>query len=156
LGLRAISPELAQLAAQAAGSSRNDRYQKIARDPKLAALGRYLVTLNPKDIGRFRTPSLRNVALTGPYMHDGSVKSLAKAVNIELYYRGLALRHPILLTSGEKHDLLAFLQSLSSQPEKNALAVKNAAGLTAENTLSTDKNKFTGRENVKAATRRRP
>lgn len=42
--------------------------------------GLYEVTLNPADRGRFRPPSLRNVALTAPYMHDGSISTLADVV----------------------------------------------------------------------------
>ena len=123
VGLSAISPVLAQLAIYAAQLSQQERYQTIASDSKMAALGRYLVTLDPKDIGLFRTPSLRNVALTGPYMHDGSIKTLAQAVDIELYYRGLALGHPILLSSAEKQDLLVFLQNLSSLPQRTVAAI---------------------------------
>ncbi|MBK6495921.1 MAG: cytochrome-c peroxidase [Gemmatimonadetes bacterium] len=49
-------------------------------------LGRYLVTGVPRDWGAFRTPSLRNVALTAPYMHDGSLESLEDVV--AFYVRG--------------------------------------------------------------------
>jgi cytochrome c peroxidase len=78
-----------------------------------AELGRFIVSLNPKDIGRFRTPSLRNVAATGPYMHDGSVKSLSQAVDLELYGR-TEQRYPLVLTEDERADLLEFLRALTS------------------------------------------
>lgn len=80
----------------------------------LAELGRFAVTLNPADIGKFRTPSLRNVALTGPYMHDGSVATLEEAVDRELYNRGAELGRPIILTPRDKSDLVAFLKALTS------------------------------------------
>jgi len=86
----------------------------IATDKDVAALGRFVVTLNPNDIGRFKTPSLRNVALTGPYMHDGSVATLEEAVDLELYGRGNSLAYPISLTADEQSDLIAFLRALTS------------------------------------------
>jgi cytochrome c peroxidase len=86
----------------------------IASRPDIAALGRFLVTLDPGDIGRFRTPSLRNVALTGPYMHDGSVPTLARAVEREIYYPDAEVARSISLTPSETDDLVAFLESLTS------------------------------------------
>ena len=81
---------------------------------EMATLGRFAVTLDPVDIGAFKTPSLRNVALTAPYMHDGSVATLTEAVELEIYYRGARDGHPLILTDGEKSDLIAFLHSLTS------------------------------------------
>lgn len=89
-----------------------DLDELIARDADIAALGRFLVTLDPADIGKFKTPSLRNVADTAPYMHDGGVATLAEAVELELYSRG-AVTYPIILTRSEKADLLEFLKALS-------------------------------------------
>jgi cytochrome c peroxidase len=57
--------------------------------------------------GKFRVPTLRNVALTGPYMHDGSIATLAEVV--ERYSNARTLG----LTDAEKSDLLAFLDSLT-------------------------------------------
>lgn len=82
----------------------------------LGSLGRFLVTREPKDIGAFKTPGLRNVALTAPYMHDGSVATLEDAVDLELYYRGANKGAPLVLSMGERADLVAFLQALTSQP----------------------------------------
>lgn len=86
----------------------------IATDPAVAALGRFLVTKEPVDIGRFKTPSLRNVALTAPYMHDGSIPTLEEAVEREVYYRGLSTGRPLILTPAEKADLIEFLKALTS------------------------------------------
>jgi cytochrome c peroxidase len=86
----------------------------VVGDSDFAALGRFVVTGNPRDIGLFKTPSLRNVALTAPYFHDGSVATLAEAVDVELYSRGDAIRYPIVLTMQEKEDLVEFLKALSS------------------------------------------
>lgn len=63
--------------------------------------GLHLITKRPEYRGKFRTPSLRNVAVTGPCMHDGSVPTLAAGA------RAFAL------TAGETRDLLAFLESFT-------------------------------------------
>ena len=88
----------------------------IDSDPEVAALGRYLATLNPADIGLFRTPSLRNIANTAPYFHDGRVHTLREAIDAELYGRS-DTRYPIVLTSDERHDLQAFLEALTSNEQ---------------------------------------
>ena len=85
---------------------------RVATHADEAQLGRFNVTHNVADIGLFRTPSLRGVALTAPYMHDGSVPTLEAAVDQEIYYRSLSSGHPVGLTVEEKNDLLAFLQAL--------------------------------------------
>ncbi|AMO95395.1 cytochrome c family protein [Collimonas fungivorans] len=89
----------------------------VLTDDDFAELGRFVVTLQPKDIGTFRTPTLRNVAMTAPYMHDGSVKTLAEAVDLEVFYRSNEQGHPLLLTPPERQDLITFLESLTSSPE---------------------------------------
>jgi cytochrome c peroxidase len=84
-------------------------------------LGRFEITGKPEDRGRFQTPSLRDVALTAPYMHDGSIATLAEV--IEFYSRGgnsnpnrdRELR-PANFRAEEKADLLAFLGALSGTP----------------------------------------
>ncbi len=88
--------------------------QLLVSEPDAAALGRFLITRDARDIGAFRTPSLRNVALTPPYMHDGSVPTLAEAVERELYYRGAQDGRPLILTPAERGELAAFLQALTS------------------------------------------
>ncbi len=80
-------------------------------------LGRYEVTQHPADRWRFRTPSLRNVAQTAPYMHDGSLPTLAAVVD---YYDRGGHAHPGLderirplgLSAHDKTDLVAFLAAL--------------------------------------------
>ena len=76
----------------------------------------------------FKTPTLRDVARRGPYMHDGSVATLADV--IELYDRGGIDRpsrdndiHPLNLQSREKADLIAFLNTLSAAPKPYPLPV---------------------------------
>ncbi len=108
----------------------------IAADAAIAALGRFVVTLDPTDIGRFKTPSLRNVALTAPYMHDGSVATLDEAIGLELYSRGAALNYPIVVTVDEKQDLIAFLRSLTSVPTPSHLPAAGRSGHTDTSSTS--------------------
>jgi cytochrome c peroxidase len=85
----------------------------VTSDPEIAALGRFNVTRKPADIGKYRTPSLRNVAVTAPYMHDGSVPTLEEAVEHELYYRSAQQNRPLILTPQERLDLVAFLRTFT-------------------------------------------
>ncbi|MCH7823826.1 MAG: cytochrome-c peroxidase [Acidobacteria bacterium] len=81
--------------------------------------GRQKITGYESDRGRFKTPSLRNVALTAPYMHDGSIATLEEAV--EFYDQGGnpnpnldPFIAPLHLTDRQKADLVAFLEALTS------------------------------------------
>lgn len=86
--------------------------------------GRGAVTGEPDDLYKFRTPSLRNVARTAPYMHDGSMETLDDVVTY--YYRGVPTRvhdgppldvKPRLGNSfSEIPDVVAFLESLTGEP----------------------------------------
>ncbi len=86
--------------------------------PPPADLGRYEITQDPADRWKYKTPSLRNVALTAPYMHDGSIPTLREVV--EFYDRG-GVPNPLLdprirplgLSEREIDDLVAFLESLT-------------------------------------------
>ncbi len=81
------------------------------------------ITGNPADVGVFKSPSLRNIAVTGPYMHDGRFKTLEEVVN---FYSEEVKPHPNLhpkmmhngdqnlhLTATQKQDLIAFLHTLT-------------------------------------------
>lgn len=83
-----------------------------------ADTGRKRITLLDEDYGKFKVPSLRNVELTAPYMHDGSMATLEEV--IEHFDSGGknnqhkdALISPLNLSAGEKEDLLNFLKSLT-------------------------------------------
>jgi cytochrome c peroxidase len=89
--------------------------ESAAPDP-----GRYTVTKNAADRGAFRTPPLREVARTAPYMHDGSMRTLAEVV--DFYDRGGTPNPqldpkmtPLGLTAQDKRDLIAFLEGLSGE-----------------------------------------
>jgi cytochrome c peroxidase len=115
IGLKAIERRLPELTQRLVKLQANPvaRDHAILQEGDVAALGRFVVTLNPADIGKFKTPSLRNVALTAPYMHDGSVATLLEAVELEIYYRSAQDGRPLILTPTDKMDLVAFLESLT-------------------------------------------
>jgi cytochrome c peroxidase len=100
-------------------------------------VGIYEYTRNPADIGKFKTPTLRNIAVTAPYMHDGSIATLAEVVD---HYAAGGRRSADALSAGEprsaagrdnpnkdhliagftlsaqdRDDLVAFLQSLTDE-----------------------------------------
>ena len=80
--------------------------------------GRFVVSKEEKDKGAFKTPTLRNIALTGPYMHDGSQKTLREIVD---WYAKGGHANPWLsnkvkkldLTEQDKQDLVAFMEALT-------------------------------------------
>ncbi len=88
-------------------------------------LGYYEVTQDPDDRWKYRTPTLRNIALTAPYMHDGSISSLKEVV--EIYNQGgypdnggimknvtqSPLIKPLNLSEQEMDDLVAFMKTLT-------------------------------------------
>ena len=87
-------------------------------EPVKADLGLYEITENPSDRWKFRTPTLRNVALSAPYMHDGSLASLREVVE---FYNGGGIDNalldplvrPLHLQESEIDALVVFLQSLT-------------------------------------------
>jgi len=86
----------------------------------LSVLGRFLVTRKEKDIASFKTPNLRNVIVTGPYFHDGSMETLWDVM--DHYNKGDGIAdpwldkdmQPLALTEPEIDDMVAFLVSLTS------------------------------------------
>ena len=82
--------------------------------------GRYRITLVEADRGRFKVPTLRNIALTGPYMHDGSMATLDEVID---HFASGGLPHPnksplmqpFTLSSQEQEDLVAFLLALTDE-----------------------------------------
>lgn len=98
--------------------------------------GRYRVTDDTRDRGKFKTPSLRSIALTAPYMHDGSLKDLKQVLD---FYIGAGNSHLNLdkeihtldfLTGQERRDLLAFLNSLTGEmpPDVPASSLRRIQG----------------------------
>ncbi len=92
----------------------------IGWDDNKVDLGRYMETKNPEDIGAFKTPTLREIARTGPYMHDGRFKTLEEVVK---FYNQGGVKNPhqdntiipLELTDEEQQDLVAMLKSLNGE-----------------------------------------
>ena len=90
------------------------------RDGKLTDDGRFTVSRDERDRGAFKTPTLREISRTAPYMHDGSLATLDDVVD---FYSDGGRRNPNLdreiraanFTAEEKRSLLAFLRSLTGQ-----------------------------------------
>jgi cytochrome c peroxidase len=92
----------------------------IGWDGDMVDLGRYTVTKNASDIGAFKTPTLREISRSAPYMHDGRFKTLEEVVNF--YNKGGVknphqdeLVIPLELTDEEKRDLVAYLRTLNGE-----------------------------------------
>ena len=84
--------------------------------------GVYELTQEPADMGKFKAPTLRNIALTAPYMHDGSIATLAQV--IDHYAKGGrahvagktdSLLVPFTISESEKADIIAFLEALTDE-----------------------------------------
>lgn len=128
VGINRIQADVPKLAgeflrAKAAGA---DVDKAVLSDPKTSDLGRFAVTDGFDEIGGFKTSTLRNIALTGPYMHDGSLKTLKDVVKhyneggkspgdpnpVNPYLSG-GIR-PLNLTDQQIDDLVAFMEALTS------------------------------------------
>ena len=108
-----------------AKASGSDVDKAVLTNPKASELGRFAVTESLDEIGAFKTSTLRNVAVTAPFMHDGSLKTLRDVV--EHYNNGGITNkndrvndflsggiRPLNLSDDEISDLVAFLESLTS------------------------------------------
>lgn len=100
---------------------------RLAQQPGGEELGRVRFSYVVFDIGAFRTPTLRNIALTAPYFHDGSARTLADVV--KFYNEGGKLNvarewdlAPLALTDQEQRDLVAFLESLTGKLPENVVS----------------------------------
>ncbi len=106
----------------------------VLTNPKTSELGRFAVTRSFDDLGSFKTPTLRNIALTAPYMHDGSVATLRDVV-VHYNNGGVTVEdspvndflsggiRPLNLSDKQIDDLVAFMESLTS-PELVHLAAQ--------------------------------
>ncbi len=104
----------------------NDQFKNIGLydGKKLNDPGRYAITGNPKDLGAFKVPGLRNVALTAPYMHNGMYKTLREVIDHydtpdkfvpNAINRDTLMAKPLGLTEQEKKDLENFMVSLTDR-----------------------------------------
>jgi cytochrome c peroxidase len=109
---------------------------QVLTDARTSELGRFAISRGFDDLGAFKTPTLRNVAVTAPYMHDGSIATLREVV---VHYKNGGVTNegdpvndylsggirPLDLTDEEIDDLVAFMEALTS-PEFAHLAKKTA------------------------------
>ena len=136
VGFKTIQGKESETAANMIASKRKGTDVDVAvlTQKNLSELGRFAVTENPTHVGAFKTPTLRNVAVTFPYMHDGSLKTLEDV--IDFYNNGGRVKEddpdsgflsggirPLELNDDEKQDLVEFLKALTS-PEYQNLATK--------------------------------
>ena len=97
-----------------------------AIESEMSVLGRFLITKRQSDIAAFKTPDLRNVLLTGPYFHDGSMQTLWDVVDHYNHGDGLTDPwldediQPLAMTEPEIDDLVAFMAALTSSSYKEA------------------------------------
>jgi cytochrome c peroxidase len=102
-----------------------DTDETVLTQANVSELGRFAVSEDMTEVGAFKTPTLRNIALTAPYMHDGSLATLEDV--IEFYDNGGRVSNddpisdflsggirPLGLTEQEEADLIAFLHALTS------------------------------------------
>lgn len=138
VGVNRIQADVPKLAPKflAAKASGKDVDVAVLTDPKVSELGRFAVTDTLDELGSFKTSTLRNIAVTAPYMHDGSLKTLREVV--EHYNNGGVTPkdapvndflsggiRPLNLSEEQIVDLVAFLESLTS-PE---FAARSTASL---------------------------
>jgi cytochrome c peroxidase len=137
VGIQRVEADLAKLetswmTAKARGINID---KSVLSNDASAELGHFALSDAPDDIGAFKTPSLRNVALTPPYMHDGSLATLRDV--IQHYDHGGVLDasrpvsvfvssgiRPLHLTDAQIDDLIAFLESLTSPSLGSVTAVE--------------------------------
>lgn len=142
VGINGIQREIADFAPvflqrKAAGA---DVDEEVLSNPKASELGRFAVTDTLDEIGSFKTSTLRNVAATAPYMHDGSIATLREV--IEHYNNGGVTRagdpvndflsggiRPLDLKDREIADLVVFLTTLTSPEFEAAAEALDASGL---------------------------
>lgn len=95
------------------GSNSFQKIGVIHKYPGKPGADRYEVTKNPLDRYKYKVPSLRNITLTAPYFHDGSAKTLEKAIDL-MAYHNLGFK----LTKNQKEALIAFLKTLTGERPK--------------------------------------
>jgi len=101
----------------------NNKFENngLTADPELKDYGRMKITNDASDSLKFKVPSLRNIFVSGPYMHDGRFRSLEKV--LDHYTNGIQqsatlsekIKAPIVLTKAEKLDIIMFLRTLNDK-----------------------------------------
>lgn len=141
VGFKAIQGQEQQTAAAFIKSKREgaDVDVTVLTEKTMSELGRFAVTENITQVGAFKTPTLRNIEKTGPYMHDGSLETLIDVV--DFYNNGGRLKkadplsgflsggiRPLDLSEPEKQDLVEFMKALTS-PQLDQFTQREGASL---------------------------
>jgi cytochrome c peroxidase len=115
------------------GGGGSDAIDKLALGTDMSELGRFIVTKNRADIGAFKTEQLRNVGITGPYMHDGTLQTLWDV--LDHYNKGGEANpyldggiEPLALSEEEINEVVAFLFTLTDR----RFAQENQAAFQAQ------------------------
>ncbi len=127
VGINAIQDDVPDLAREfiKAEATLSEVDAQVLSDKRTSELGRLVVTRGFDEIGAFKTPTLRNVAVTAPYMHDGSLATLR---DVMVHYNNGGVTNegdpvndflssgirPLNLTDAEIDDLVAFMEALTS------------------------------------------
>jgi cytochrome c peroxidase len=144
IGVSARTQNFEALAARALGALKENSdtaaLDKLAIETDMSELGRFLVTKKRGDVGAFKTEQLRNVGLTAPYMHDGSLKTLwdvmdhyNKGGETNAYLDGGI--EPLNLSESEINDVVAFLFALTDErfSAQNEQAIREQQALAGKN-----------------------
>jgi cytochrome c peroxidase len=120
-----------------------EQLDKLALETDMSELGRFMITRNRSDIGAFKTEQLRNVGITAPYMHDGTLHTLWDVV--DHYNKGGETNpyldggiEPLDLSEDEINDLVAFLFTLTD----TRFAAENEAALRDQKALAAKRRPF--------------
>jgi cytochrome c peroxidase len=127
VGINRIQDKVPQIAPKflEAKAKGLDVDKAVLSDPSSSELGRFAVTDSLDELGAFKTPTLRNAAVTAPYMHDGSLATLRDVVvhynNGGVTNKGERVNdflsggiRPLNLTEDQISDLVAFMEALTS------------------------------------------
>ena len=141
VGINDVQPQVPELAKafQAAKAQGADVDVTVLSNPDVSHLGRFAVDDQLSSVGAFKTPTLRNIALTAPYMHDGSLATLRDVV---VHYNNGGVTHeddpvnpflsggirPLNLSEDQIDDLVAFMEALTSAGFEAPQAMTNGAG----------------------------
>ena len=127
VGINTIQKEVPELATTFLEAERtvSEVDVEVLTDPKTSELGRFAINRDMDDIGSFKTPTLRNIEVTAPYMHDGSVETLK---DVMVHYNNGGVTdvgdpvndflsggiRPLNLEEEQLDDLVAFMEALTS------------------------------------------
>jgi cytochrome c peroxidase len=147
IGVSARTQNFEELAKKGLAATREGTDERsldtLALETDLSELGRFITTRNRSDIGAFKTEQLRNVGITAPYMHDGSLRTLWDVV--DHYNKGGETNpyldggiEPLDLSEAEIDDLVAFLFTLTD----SRFAAENAAAYQDQKALAMKQRPF--------------